>query len=499
MTNLGREVQDTPELLKELKVPRFIWNILPRYCRIKHDAVNLPHFWNSQEKQLEDWDKAFPNHHVPPFPLANQPRLPRKPMATMTASRPAPRPLPTPTPIPPPAHISAPVPSTPPAQAQRGISTPPAPPRGSTPEPAQLRVSTPPAPPRGSTLEPAQLRVSTPPAPPRGPTPEPAPLRVSTPPPAPTKPTRPTISYIRPTQQAPIRPQVTAVPLAQTKPTPQAPIRPQVAAPPAQTKPTIHAPIRPPVAAPLTQSKPSAAPQSRYVEFDSDDDASGSLYEGSPPRVNKGKEKAVSPHPDTQVEKKRAPPTSSGKLREAPCKRCAGRRACLEQVGGSACVYCATLKMKCEPHDDTAPRKQKLAKNPAPLLEMSSSPPSNVPSKRPAPGPNPAPPAKRLAKQPPKDSSTDPAPRTASGPGPVPPSDPAPPAERPAPRPTHDNTKKPSKPAPSGSKKRKVVKTPKNVVELSDDESEGDHRPKKKRPKKDFETYYGGCLIFFFE
>ncbi|KAF8805984.1 hypothetical protein BYT27DRAFT_7257399 [Phlegmacium glaucopus] len=147
--------------------------------------------------------------------------------------------------------------------------------------------------------------------------------------------------------------------------------------------------------------------------------AGSSQHDG--PRQNKGKGKMVAPVEEseeecvedwseedeevptakvppqaTAVEKKRPTPKSSGRRRHPACRRCLrSGRTCFEQTGtGTACVFCATVKMRYDPADDEEREVRVVV--PAPALAKKAAPPKKLappvmpgPSKKPAPSKKP--------------------------------------------------------------------------------------------------------------
>ena len=303
-------------------------------------------------------------------------------------------------------------------------------------------------------------------------------------------------------------------------PTPPAPApaqrRPPTTLPgPSRRQPTSEPPSRSPSPkyvnrfAPLA---PDAGATTYMPEATSDDDGDGSLdEEPAPARKEWVKRKEavrdvessikVRP-PPSQIEKRRPAPQRSGQFRTPACKRCAkGRRKCEEQAGvGSACVLCASQKMRCDPQSDEeflddeewvpakAPIQTKKRTPQAPAQEIEEeedwdpAPAPTHPRKRPAPAP--------------VTQTKRPAPRVKVAPSQNP---------VPARRVPHEERKQERKkpapapaPAPPPAKKRKVVKTP-AIVESSDSGDDDDSGDSRRLPKwftfEKFETFFGAYFL----
>lgn len=402
---------------------------------------------------MEKFDKEKPDHHRPAFASNRRPPLHSlvKPMALMVAKG------------------SKPLFPNPPVPAQRQTTTSPA------PSPAETKAKTPPAAVsehrRTATpfvAAPVQPREKTPPAPEHeerrlGPTTPPAPIpRAQTPAPAqPSKRQRKKLPVPIPTQRRVSSPPA-PVPGHSRLTSPPAPALSQ-----SQTKSPSPTPRYVNRFAPLTQDVGASQPMD-------DEDAEGSDEDiPQPARIDKGKQKEVVPEatqPPAAVDVKsqrRLAPKSSGRRRTRPCKRCARKkRDCYEQAGvGSACVYCARLKMRCEPDGDD---EALPATEPAPT----------IPAKRPAAAPVAAPPSKRRAIL---TSKVEPSQKKRA------------PKKKPAPAPGKSIKSKPI-PAPGTTQKMPAPsKGRPEWVDVSSSDTESEVEPS----LRDFQAYYGKSLFFF--
>jgi hypothetical protein len=425
--NVSKVHRNNEDIMSEVAVRRFLWRLTRGWLAVKKDPSQLERFWGEQAVILAEFDKEFPND--------------KRPVALLIAN-------------PPPAEAgpSAPAPALAPTHIPK-----------TTPEefPALPKSSAPPAPPAGNAFGPHRRVL---------PEEEHLPFirRKSLPfpePPAQKKP--PALTYIpyperpaslTPAPQLPAQQPRRTLPKPKAKETPAPPLpssqlpaptqkRTQAPALPSRPPPPAHVILKTMRAAPHKPAprppSPSRSPSPKYVNrfaplapsnTHPDEDAEGSDESYHPPApAEKGKSKEKEPviHVKSQppATQKRAEPESSGQLMKTACKRCVKRkRPCFEQSGvGYACVYCAKLKMRCDPPSDKddddvpAPSSKILGKRPAPDPASRSS--------SPAPAPTPG-----TSKNPPKKKSA-----------PVP---------------------APSQPKP---KKRKIVKAPSNV-ESSDDE-----------------------------
>lgn len=161
----------------------------------------------------------------------------------------------------------------------------------------------------------------------------PSPALAPSPAPAPAQRPAPTPAPQRPAQTEPPHPALT--------PRPPAPALPQhVVGPPVPQKPRKLPQARPP----LNKSR-SPTPQyvNRFAKLNEervevDEDAEGSDEEYQAPPVDKGKKKAAPANPEepqpSQTEKKRPKPECSKVVRKTPCQRCkTGKKTCYEQMG----------------------------------------------------------------------------------------------------------------------------------------------------------------------
>jgi hypothetical protein len=554
--NFSKVHRNDDDIMSEVNVRRFLWRLTRGWLAVKKDPAQLEKFWGEQAQILAEFDKEFPNDHRP-APLTVNP-----PPARAGPSAPAPAPAPT--------H-----------------------PPTITPEdfPPLPRSSPPPAPPAGKGFGPHRrvlpeeehqfiqrksLPFSKPPAQQKPPVityipyPErPASSKKTTLTPAPQLPTqKPKRTLPKPKSKGTPAPPLPTSQLPVTTPAP-AQKRTQAPALPSRPPPPAHEILRTMRAAPHKPAprppSPSRSPSPKYVNrfaplapsnTHPDEDAEGSDDSYHPPApADKGKSKVVPEkepviHVKSQSQlqppatQKRAEPESSGQLMKPACKRCVKRKKpCFEQSGvGYACVYCAKLKMRCEPPSDKddedvpAPSSKILGKRPAPDPASRSSSPApaptpgtskNAPKKKSAPVPAPSQPKpkkRKIVKAPSNvESSDDEAKKLAllappgtlakSAPEPAP-SQPKPkkrktvkahvevknPAIDPALAPTPGTSKKhgPKEKKDEPTKKPKFVEGP-SYLESSDDE-DSDSSKRGQQPVEtrlsQFETYCGK-LIFF--
>ena len=434
---MARETRDHPAIQAELEVPRFLWKLVERYSAIRTDKDRLSRFWTQQTGLLEEFDKKNPTQHrATPAPSTNA-RFTPTPIPAMVAkdSRPPPEKIP------------------PPQKAPNDHEDDDA--EGSEEEPASK-----PAPEVKRVPLPRPIKQVPAPLPPAVAATEPAPAKkkrekeLAVPVPAPLPVPKSTKGKEKERDRAPLPPTV-----APTEP-----------APPKKRK--EHKDPAEPAPAPLSiPGKKPSAPR---------------------PRPKKGKEvkRPASEEPSSDSDSSapapspagalvRAPPVNSGRLRDPPCVRCVkGGRTCYEQAGGvSACLFCAKVKMKCEPatqaSDDEGPSKKKRKVNPAPVPT-----PAVVPTRRPAVDEPPAPVKKPAKRKPVREQS----PNRVAGPSTLPPVPAAGRSSSPA-----GSSKR--LPVPSGTKK-KVIKSA-EVVDTGSGSDDFGTWPVARRNFRDFEAYYG--------
>ncbi|KAF8799824.1 hypothetical protein BYT27DRAFT_7263433 [Phlegmacium glaucopus] len=339
----ARDTRDSPEIQQEFKAPRFIWPFTEGWLRAKTQGQLDDQFWTRQVAVLQDFDQEHPDQHRQAgMAPAAVPKAPVRRLQVMVASGPSGR---------------------------------------KAPSPAQLTST-------AVAREPASGK-----------------LKVL----------------------------VAGSSLAQVVP---------AVAPTTRHMPSAGSSIPQPARQDKGKGKMVALVEETDDEDDEDDEDEETQEEPranvrpvahgghpEPPCQEKGKQKMVVPvdemedteegdeeqpqqptikvqPPASQGEKKRPAPKTNGRLRTPACRRCVkSKRTCLEQAGfATACVFCATIKMRCDPASEeeedceqgtarviqpapsrtAAPsKKQSSSKKPAPAKPATSNKPP--PRQKPAP------------------------------------------------------------------------------------------------------------------
>lgn len=497
------ETKDQPEIHIEFLVPRFLWGLVTGWCQLKGKEDKLPRYYDRQPEAMRAWDVENPANLPPPGVLVGKrPQFPMRALPRMIASKPPIPPPAKPTPSPPtqknPA-VDQPLPvSSPPPAPVRQPKTKPTPARATSP-PTKSPSPIPSRIPSRTQKNPAENRpqfgrATSPPTKKsrpaaadkprpahtegRQPTPHSPKLRPAVPGTFYHPPPKPRAVVTGPFFRQPTPPPTKQAPAAGEKQRPSSPREQKRVPAPAtghdsesdedaygsdEDSEPVTQPAQAPALAPAFQRKPPPAtapktkppPATTPKKTISDEEWGDTTEEERKERRRvKGKGKEIDPvkgEAGGETRKVRPEVKSTGEPRKPKCVRCVkGGRTCMKQAGGLvACVYCAKVKMKCEPadSDETPPAAPKR-----PAREITPGP-SSVPAKRPA-----------TPTQEPKKRK-----------------------KAPAPAPALSGTKAPA-PATSRTKK-KQIKSRETVA--SDEEHELAAWPGGKRNFEEFDAYYG--------
>jgi hypothetical protein len=392
---MTRENRDDAVYQTQCNASRFFWVLTGLWHKEKKGKGVGEEFWTGLKQALHDFDKAHPEDHRP------------------ENLRPRYR-----TPFPEPAPLQVMVASGPSVPQTVRFVSPVQPPQSTAPSPAPVKA---PAPPSHTLPTP---KVKPKPAPP--PASSPAPLPVTAPPLAQVKP--------RPKRK------VVLVPV----PPPQEAVAPALAPQTAQLVP-VSAPV--PIPSPGRQDKGKGKMVQPMPEVEEEEE--GEEEEGE---EEDEREKDKDQVPVTPRDKTRPAPITTDRHHEPACQRCVrAKRECLEQAGaGTACFWCAKVKMRCLPANETDGEGEKVAT----MAPTAKSAPPTGSSKKAAPKRKPAPKRQRAPKA-----------KPAPNPKPAPKAQPAPkrkPAQKPPPAPAA-GTSKP---------RARVIKSAPVVLSSEDEEDE---------------------------
>jgi hypothetical protein len=376
-----KEARQNPELLKEFKVTRYLWEFSEKWLRA-HKVNGVEKFWGEVEGTLIEFDEKNPTARRA-LPLAEVSIPALKPNA-QKASSPPPRSR-TPPSLPqasvsPKEHPPTPkvLPAAPSGEQMPKPSAPlPKPsaplPKLPAPLPKQpLPLPKPPAPlPKTVTSLPKTVGIPLPkPAPlpkqNRGPLPKPATIQTTNRPATP--PSKPRAPAFRrrpatPPLAGPSKPRATV--FRPPTITPEAGPSGQRNDEPSDSQYTESQHSSPGPSYNPTRITPAPSKTKRRapeIEIsESDVSHSSDEYVNEKKDKGKGKRKEVKPTEEVVVAKKvRKPPEPTGVVRNPPCGRCVDKKiTCFKQRGGLACMDCATAKLKCiDFHGEERPGKK---------------------------------------------------------------------------------------------------------------------------------------------
>ena len=357
------ETRHVPEVQKQTQVDRFLWGLLTTWHALRGKKTEWAKFFGEQEEKLRVYDQRHLDCRPPagmPLPSSKQPRFLMKPVPVMIA-KPAVQPDPAA------------------GQIRRPVTSPP-----SSPPP--------PAPVTGETNDDDDAEGSD--------DPEPEPVHK----PAPTT-HKKTLSkeewVVTDEEERKRRRRQKEVRELVPEPTP--------------AKKSAQRP-----GGDVGGRKKRPRPEEQSTDEESDETDEEERLERRK-RKGKGREVVLATEPVKKSSRpagdarKRHEVKTTGRERDVSCVRCVkGGRACLEQAGGLvACVYCARIKMRCEPASEevrsTQPAPKKSKQAPAPKPPVTKPTGESIRVKRPAPAakpsmkqvkePAPAPPASSSRKK----------------------------------------------------------------------------------------------------